>query len=65
MDGEVSLWETLKLHLNFGARTVPVLDVLRGELRLEGGGLFETSDAKRKAFTRVVYCKFCVATYEA
>ncbi|MEZ6132837.1 MAG: hypothetical protein R3C59_29565 [Planctomycetaceae bacterium] len=53
MDGQVSLWETLKLHLNFGARTVPVLDVLHALSYVwKAASLFETSDAKRKAFTR-------------
>ena len=28
MDGQESLWETMKLHLSFGARTIPILDIL-------------------------------------
>ncbi|MEZ6130665.1 MAG: hypothetical protein R3C59_18420 [Planctomycetaceae bacterium] len=37
MDGQVSLWETLKLHLNFGADSAGAGCVARAELRLEGG----------------------------
>jgi len=28
MDGQESLWETMKLHLSFGPRTVPILDIV-------------------------------------
>lgn len=28
MDGQESLWETMKLHFSFGGRTVPILDIL-------------------------------------
>ena len=28
MDGQKSLWQTMQMHLCFGARTVPVLDIL-------------------------------------
>ncbi|MEZ6131365.1 MAG: hypothetical protein R3C59_22040 [Planctomycetaceae bacterium] len=46
-------WETLKLHLNFGARTVPVLDAARALSYVwKAASLLKTSDAKQKAFTR-------------
>ena len=28
IDGQESLWETMKLYLSFGLRTVPILDIL-------------------------------------
>ncbi len=28
MDGQECLWETMKLHLAFGSRTVPILDIV-------------------------------------
>jgi hypothetical protein len=28
MDGQKSLWDTIKLHLSFAPRTVPILDML-------------------------------------
>ena len=53
MDGQASLWETLKLHLDFGARTVAVLDILHALSYVwKAAGLFETSEAARKQFTR-------------
>jgi hypothetical protein len=53
MDGQESLWETMKLHLSFGARTVPILDILHALSYLwEAAGLFETDESGRKAFTR-------------
>jgi hypothetical protein len=53
MDGQASLWETMKLHLSFGGRTVPVLDILHALAYVwEAAGLFEKEDAARKAFTR-------------
>jgi hypothetical protein len=53
MDGQESLWETLKLHLSFGARTVPVLDILHVLVYIwEAAGLFEKDDKARRAFTR-------------
>lgn len=53
MDGQQSLWETMKLHLNFSARTVPILDILHALSYLwEAAGLFEKEDSRRKAFTR-------------
>lgn len=53
MDGQESLWETMKLHLSFGKRTVPVLDILHALAYVwEAAGLFEKNDAARKAFTR-------------
>ncbi len=53
MDGQESLWETMKLHLNFGARTVPVLDILHALTYVwEAASLFEQEDAARRTFTR-------------
>jgi hypothetical protein len=53
MDGQESLWETMKLHLSFGARTVPVLDILHALAYVwEAAGLFEKDEGARKAFTR-------------
>jgi hypothetical protein len=53
MDGQESLWETMKLHLSFGARTVPILDILHALSYVwEAAGLFEKEEARRKAFTR-------------
>jgi hypothetical protein len=53
MDGQESLWETMQLHLTFGARTVPILDILHALSYVwEAAGLFEKDEAKRKAFTR-------------
>ena len=53
MDGQESLWETMKLHLSFGARTIPILDILHALAYVwEAAGLFVKNDAHRKAFTR-------------
>jgi len=53
MDGQESLWETMQMHLNFGARTVPILDILHALAYIwEAAALFEKEDAARRAFTR-------------
>jgi hypothetical protein len=53
MDGQESLWGTMKLHLSFGARTIPILDVLHALAYVwEAASLFERDDARRRAFTR-------------
>lgn len=53
MDGQESLWETMKLHLSFGARTIPILDILHALAYVwKAAGLFERDDARRRAFTR-------------
>lgn len=53
MDGQTSLWETMKLHLSFGERTIPILDLLHVLVYVwEAAGLFEKDIDKRKAFTR-------------
>jgi hypothetical protein len=53
MDGQESLWETMKLHLTFSARTVPILDILHALSYVwEAAGLFKKDDKQRKAFTR-------------
>ena len=53
MDGQESLWETMKLHLSFSARTVPILDILHALSYVwEAAGLFEKTDSARRSFTR-------------
>lgn len=53
MDGQESLWQTMMLHLSFGPRTVPVLDILHALAYVwEASKLFSKDDAARKAFTR-------------
>ncbi len=54
MDGQESLWEAMKLHLSFAARTVPILDILHALAYVwEAAGLFEKNDSARRAFTRL------------
>ena len=53
MDGQESLWETMKMHLTFSTRTVPILDILHALAYVwEAASLFEKEDKQRKAFTR-------------
>jgi plasmid stability protein len=53
MDGQEGLWETMQLHLNFSARTVPILDILHALAYVwEAASLFERDEPKRRAFTR-------------
>lgn len=53
MDGQESLWETMQLHLSFGPRTVPILDILHALSYVwEAAGLFAKDDGRRRAFTR-------------
>ncbi len=53
MDGQESLWQTMMLHLSFGPRTVPILDILHALAYVwEASKLFSKDDATRKAFTR-------------
>ncbi len=53
MDGQESLWETIKLHVTFGARTVPILDILHALAYVwEAAALFEQDDLARRKFTR-------------
>ena len=53
MDGQESLWETMKLHLSFGPRTVPILDIVHALAYLwEAAGLFEKDEGRRRTFTR-------------
>ena len=53
MDGQESLWETMKLHVSFGPRTVPILDIVHALAYVwEAAGLFEKDDGRRRAFTR-------------
>lgn len=53
MDGQQSLWETMKLHLSFGTRTVPILDIVHALAYVwEAAGLLEKDEGRRRAFTR-------------
>jgi hypothetical protein len=53
LDGQESLWNTMLLHLSFGPRTIPILDILHALSYVwEAAGLLEKSDEKRRAFTR-------------
>lgn len=53
MDGQESLWATMKLHLRFAAKTVPILDILHALAYIwKAAGLFETSEPARREFTR-------------
>lgn len=53
MDGQESLWDTLKLHLQFAARTIPILDILHVLSYVwEAAGLFEKDESRRREFTR-------------
>ncbi len=53
MDGQESLWETMKMHLTFSPRTVPILDILHALAYVwEAAALFEKDDKQRKTFTR-------------
>jgi hypothetical protein len=53
MDGQRSLWETIQLHLSFGIRTVPILDILHALTYVwKAAALFERDESGRKAFTR-------------
>ena len=53
MDGQESLWSTMQQHLTFGARTVPVLDILHALAYVwEAAGLFESDEQGRRAFAR-------------
>lgn len=53
IDGQASLWATLKLHLSFGPRTVPVLDIVHALAHLwEAAGLFEKDEGLRRSLAR-------------
>jgi len=53
MDGQESLWQTMKLLFNFCSRTVPVLDILHVLVYVwKAASLFESEDSRRRAFTR-------------
>ncbi len=53
MDGQQSLWDAIKMGVSFGARTVPVLDILHALSYIwQAAALFEKKDDARKAFTR-------------
>ena len=53
MDGQESLWETMKLHIRFTGRTVPILDILHALAYIwEAAALFEKTDKAKKTFAR-------------
>jgi len=53
MDGQTSLWDTFALHFTFAKRTIGILDILHALVYVwEAAGLFCSSEAARKAFTR-------------
>jgi len=53
MDGQESLWKTMQRHLNFSAKTIPILDILHALAYVwEAASLFEKEDSARRAFTR-------------
>jgi hypothetical protein len=53
MDGQQSLWETIQLHLQFGPRTIAILDILHGLSYIwQAAALFTRDDASRREFTR-------------
>lgn len=53
MDGQESLWETMKLHVSFNARAIPILDILHALAYVwEAAGLFEKDEGMRRSFTR-------------
>lgn len=53
MDGQESLWKTMQWHLNFSAKTIPILDILHALAYVwEAASLFEKKDSARRAFTR-------------
>ncbi len=53
MDGQESLWKTMQRHVNFSAKTVPILDILHALAYVwEAASLFEKADSARRAFTR-------------
>ncbi len=53
MDGQESLWDTFQLHMTFGGRTIPILDILHALAYVwKAAGLFEEEDSARKKFTR-------------
>jgi len=54
MDGQESLWKTMQRHLDFSAKTVPILDILHALAYVwEAASLFEKEDSARRAFTRM------------
>jgi len=53
MDGQESLWKGMLLHFAFGARTVPILDILHALAYVwKAANLFEKDEQARRAFTR-------------
>lgn len=53
MDGQESLWKTMLIHFTFGARTVPILDILHALAYVwKAANLFEKDEQARRSFTR-------------
>ena len=53
MDGQESLWETVAMHVDFGTRTVGILDFLHAAVYVwEAASLLHTTKEHREAFTR-------------
>ena len=53
MDGQESLWKTMQGHLDFNARTIPILDILHALAYVwEAASLFEKDEPARRGFTR-------------
>ena len=53
MDGQESLWKTMLIHLTFGARTIPILDILHALAYVwKAANLFEKDEQARRSFTR-------------
>jgi len=53
MDGQQSLWDTLAMHVDFGKRTVGILDFLHVAVYVwEAAGLLCSTRGERESFTR-------------
>ena len=53
MDGQESLWKTMLIYFTFGARTIPILDILHALAYVwKAANLFEKDEQARRAFTR-------------
>ena len=52
-DGQESLWKTMLIHFTFGARTLPILDILHALAYVwKAANLFEKDEQARRSFTR-------------
>ena len=53
MDSQESHWKTMLSHFTFGARTVPILDILHALAYVwKAANLFEKDEQARRSFTR-------------